>query len=167
MNRRELVNAAAAHTQMQAREMDAALKGLTEVITAVAAKGEQVVISGFAKFAKVERRGQSLHAETNKGAVIECDQIMLAIGRQPNTLALHVEKAGVELGKKGVTEAVQRPDAQVVHVRVGGVEDSLACLIEERIAALDDADLQLGRCLACKCSNDDASCRGTHHEQFV
>jgi glutathione reductase (NADPH) len=53
------------------------------------------------EFAKVEKRGNSLHAETNKGATIECDQILLAIGRQPNTDALHVEKAGVELGKKG------------------------------------------------------------------
>ena len=33
--------------------------------------------------------------------MIECDQIMLAIGRMPNTVALHVEKAGVELGKRG------------------------------------------------------------------
>jgi DNA-binding protein HU-beta len=31
------------------------LKGLTEVIEAVAAKGEQVTISGFAKFARVDR----------------------------------------------------------------------------------------------------------------
>src|SRR3984885_9876172 len=53
------------------------------------------------EFAKVEKRGNSLHAETNKGATIECDQILLAIGRQPNTDALHVEKAGVELGRKG------------------------------------------------------------------
>src|ERR1700685_3994461 len=50
------------------------------------------------EFTKVEKRGASLHAETNKGAVIECDQILLAIGRMPNTMALHVEKAGVELG---------------------------------------------------------------------
>jgi glutathione reductase (NADPH) len=58
------------------------------------------VLLGY-EFAKVEKRGNSLHAETNKGATIECDQILLAIGRQPNTEALHVEKAGVELGKKG------------------------------------------------------------------
>jgi DNA-binding protein HU-beta len=31
------------------------LKGMTEVIEAVAAKGEQVTISGFAKFARVDR----------------------------------------------------------------------------------------------------------------
>ena len=53
------------------------------------------------EFSKVEKRGNCLHAETNKGAVIECDQIMLAIGRQPTTMALHVEKAGVALGAKG------------------------------------------------------------------
>ena len=35
--------------------MDKALKGMTEVIEAVAAKGEQVTISGFAKFARVDR----------------------------------------------------------------------------------------------------------------
>jgi glutathione reductase (NADPH) len=53
------------------------------------------------EFTKVEKRGASLHAETNRGAVIECDKILLAIGRMPNTMALHVEKAGVELGRKG------------------------------------------------------------------
>src|SRR5262249_22806257 len=42
------------------------------------------------EFTKVEKRGDCLHAETNKGAVMECDQIMLAIGRQPNTDMLHV-----------------------------------------------------------------------------
>ncbi len=55
MNRKELVNAVAAHTGMEPREVDKAMKGLTEVIEAVAAKGEQVTISGFAKFARVDR----------------------------------------------------------------------------------------------------------------
>ena len=55
MNRRELVNAVAAHTGMEARDVDKALKGTTEVIEAVAAKGEQITISGFAKFARVDR----------------------------------------------------------------------------------------------------------------
>ncbi|HEY0300395.1 MAG TPA: glutathione-disulfide reductase [Rhizomicrobium sp.] len=53
------------------------------------------------EFTKIERRDGCLHAETNKGDVIECDEIMLAIGRAPNTEALHVEKAGVELGRRG------------------------------------------------------------------
>jgi DNA-binding protein HU-beta len=55
MNRKELVTAVAAHTGLQARDVDTALKGMTEVIEAVAAKGEQVTISGFAKFARVDR----------------------------------------------------------------------------------------------------------------
>ncbi len=55
MNRKELVNAVAVHTGLEARDVDKALKGMTEVIEAVAAKGEQVTISGFAKFARVDR----------------------------------------------------------------------------------------------------------------
>jgi DNA-binding protein HU-beta len=55
MNRKELVGAVATHTAMEPREVDKALKGMTEVIEAVAAKGEQVTISGFAKFARVDR----------------------------------------------------------------------------------------------------------------
>ena len=55
MNRKELVGAVAAHTGLEARDVDKALKGLTEVIAAVAAKGGEVTISGFAKFARVDR----------------------------------------------------------------------------------------------------------------
>ena len=55
MNRRELVNAVAAHGGLDAKQVDAALKSFTEVVTAVVSKGEPVAISGFAKFAKVER----------------------------------------------------------------------------------------------------------------
>ena len=55
MNRKELVTAVAAHTGLQARDVDTALKGMTEVIEAFAAKGEQITISGFAKFARVDR----------------------------------------------------------------------------------------------------------------
>jgi len=76
------------------------------------------------EFAKVEQRGACLHAETNKGAVIECDQIMLAIGREPNTLALHVEKAGVELGKRGevVVDDYSRTSAPHIYA-IGDVTD--------------------------------------------
>ena len=52
MNRRELVNAIAAHTGQNNKDVDAILTGFTEVVTAVAAKGEPVVLSGFAKFVR-------------------------------------------------------------------------------------------------------------------
>src|SRR2546423_12823211 len=52
MNRRELVNAIAAHTGHNSKDVDAVLAGFTDVVTAVAAKGEPVVLSGFAKFVR-------------------------------------------------------------------------------------------------------------------
>ncbi|HYS45890.1 MAG TPA: FAD-dependent oxidoreductase, partial [Rhizomicrobium sp.] len=59
-----------------------------------------------------------------KGAVIECDQIMLAIGRMPNTLALHVDKAGVELGKRGEVKVDDHSRTSAEHIyAVGDVTD--------------------------------------------
>jgi DNA-binding protein HU-beta len=55
MNRRELIRAVAAHTADDVKHVEALVSGLTDVITAVVAKGEAVTIQGFAKFAKVER----------------------------------------------------------------------------------------------------------------
>jgi glutathione reductase (NADPH) len=78
------------------------------------------------EFTKVEKQGDHLHAETNKGAIIECDQIMLAIGRQPNTMALHVEKAGVELGKRGEVKVDDYSRTSNPHIyAVGDVTDRL------------------------------------------
>ena len=78
------------------------------------------------EFTKVEKRGACLHAETNKGATIECDQIMLAIGRMPNTMSLHVEKAGVALGKKGevVVDEYSRTSAPHIYA-IGDVTDRI------------------------------------------
>jgi len=76
------------------------------------------------EFTKVEKRGACLHAETSKGDVIECDQILLAIGRMPNTLALHVEKAGVELGKRGEVKVDDYSRTSAAHIyAVGDVTD--------------------------------------------
>jgi DNA-binding protein HU-beta len=55
VNRRELVNAVASHTGKETKEIDTALRGFVDVVTVQVAKGENVVISGFAKFAKVKR----------------------------------------------------------------------------------------------------------------
>ncbi len=78
------------------------------------------------EFTKIEKRGDCLHAETNKGAVIECDQIMLAIGRQPNTMALHVEKAGVELGRKGEVKVDGYSRTSAPHIyAIGDVTDRM------------------------------------------
>jgi glutathione reductase (NADPH) len=85
-------------------------------------RGIEVLLGS--EFTKVEKRGQSLHAETNKGARIDCDQIMLAIGRMPNTAALHLEKAGVELGKRGEVKVDEYSATSVSHIyAVGDVTD--------------------------------------------
>jgi len=55
LNKRELVNAVAAHTGVDKKQVDAVLSGFTDVVSAVVSKGEPVAISGFCKFSKVER----------------------------------------------------------------------------------------------------------------
>ncbi|HEY0107116.1 MAG TPA: glutathione-disulfide reductase [Rhizomicrobium sp.] len=78
------------------------------------------------EFTKIEKRGDCLHAETNKGDVIECDEIMLAIGRAPNTEMLHVEKAGVELGKRGevAVDRFSKTSAENIYA-IGDVTDRI------------------------------------------
>jgi len=79
MNRRELVKAIAAQTEMDTRQVDEMMRGFTDVVTAVVSKGEPVAISGFAKFAKVERgarmgrnpaTGESIKIKASKKARI-------------------------------------------------------------------------------------------------
>ena len=55
MNKRELVNAVAAHTGVDKKQVDVVMQGFTDVVSSVVSKGEPVAISGFCKFAKIER----------------------------------------------------------------------------------------------------------------
>ena len=55
MNRRELVLALAERTDTDRRSADEMLSAFTDIITATVATGEPVAISGFAKFARVDR----------------------------------------------------------------------------------------------------------------
>jgi glutathione reductase (NADPH) len=90
--------------------------------TSMQERGLEVLLG--CEFTKVEKRGDCLHVETNKGAVIECDQILLAIGRMPNTAALHVEKAGVELGHRGEVKVDDFSRTSASHIyAVGDVTD--------------------------------------------
>ena len=56
--------------------------------------------------------------------MIECDQIMLAIGRQPNTDGAACRKGGVELGKRGevVVDDYSRTSAPHIYA-IGDVTD--------------------------------------------
>ena len=55
MNRRELVLALAERTDTDRRSADEMLSAFTDIITATVATGEPVAITGFAKFARVDR----------------------------------------------------------------------------------------------------------------
>lgn len=79
------------------------------------------------QFTKIEKRESSLHAETNQGGRIEADEIMLAIGREPNTANLRTSKAGVSLGKKGEIVVDEYSRTNVEHIfAIGDVTDRLA-----------------------------------------
>jgi DNA-binding protein HU-beta len=58
MNRRELITAVAAHTDAEPKTVDAVLRGFTDVVCATVAKGDPVVLSGFAKFAKIQTKAR-------------------------------------------------------------------------------------------------------------
>ena len=55
MRKRELVQAVAAHTEVDSRVTAKVIDGTLEVILATVAKGEDVALTGFAKFSKVKR----------------------------------------------------------------------------------------------------------------
>jgi DNA-binding protein HU-beta len=58
VNRRELVTAVAAHSGTDPKMVDGVLRGFTEVVTATVAKGDPVVLTGFAKFAKIQTKAR-------------------------------------------------------------------------------------------------------------
>jgi glutathione reductase (NADPH) len=59
--------------------------------------------------------------------MLEVDQVMLAIGRVPNTDGMGLERAGVELGKRGqvVVDRYSRTSAEHIYA-IGDVTDRLA-----------------------------------------
>lgn len=59
MNRRELVAAIAEKSGEDKKLVDALLKATTDVITETVGQGDPVVISGFAKFAKIQRAART------------------------------------------------------------------------------------------------------------
>nr|WP_295467446.1 glutathione-disulfide reductase [Mesorhizobium sp.] len=74
-------------------------------------------------FEKIEKRQDGkLVAHLNEGEPIVADQVMLALGRMPNTESLGLKAAGVELGKTGeiVVDAYSRTNVPNIYA-VGDV----------------------------------------------
>jgi DNA-binding protein HU-beta len=58
MNRRELITAIAAQSDAEPKTVEAVLRGFTDVVCATVAKGDPVVLTGFAKFAKIQTKAR-------------------------------------------------------------------------------------------------------------
>jgi DNA-binding protein HU-beta len=55
VNRRDLAKAIAVQSDVDLATVSRVLDGFTDVVTGVVSKGEPIMMTGFAKFAKVER----------------------------------------------------------------------------------------------------------------
>jgi glutathione reductase (NADPH) len=78
------------------------------------------------KITKVDKQGEAVFAFTSHKEMIEADQVMLAIGRHPNTRRLGLEKAGVTLGQNGEVIVDQYSKSNVEHIyAIGDVTDRL------------------------------------------
>jgi DNA-binding protein HU-beta len=58
VNRRELVTAVAAHSGTEPKVVDGVLRGFTDVVLTTVSKGDPVVLTGFAKFAKIQTKAR-------------------------------------------------------------------------------------------------------------
>jgi glutathione reductase (NADPH) len=77
--------------------------------------------------AHIDKRGAELFAMTDRHEMLECDAVMLAIGRLPNTDRLGLEKAGVVLGRHGEVKVDEYSKTSADHIyAIGDVTDRLA-----------------------------------------
>ncbi len=77
-----------------------------------------------ATLAKVEKAGAGFKATLSTGDAVDCDAVMVATGRVPNTAGLGLEAVGVELGANGrvVVDARSQTTAEGIYA-VGDVTD--------------------------------------------
>jgi glutathione reductase (NADPH) len=79
-----------------------------------------------AKLAKIERAGASLRAAFEDGHSLEVDQVLYAIGRDPNVAGLGLEAIGVELGADGAVAVDDYSRSSLPHVyAIGDVTNRL------------------------------------------
>ncbi|NQX79786.1 MAG: glutathione-disulfide reductase [Hyphomicrobiaceae bacterium] len=74
----------------------------------------------------VEKTKHGVRSTISSGEILEADQIMLAIGRSPNTNNLGLKKAGVELGSKGEIKVNSQSQTNIHNIyAVGDVTNRL------------------------------------------
>lgn len=89
------------------------------------ARGIRVVVDRVLK--RIDKRGGEVFAFTDKDEMIETDDVMLAIGREPNTADMGLEKIGLQLGKRGRVEVDRYSRTNIEHIyAIGDVTDRMA-----------------------------------------
>lgn len=85
-------------------------------------KGIRVICGDI--FSKIEKTDDGLVGHTQQGRAIDADQIMFAIGRNPNTNGLGLDKAGVETDASGsiVVDGYSRTNVEGIYA-VGDVSN--------------------------------------------
>jgi len=77
-------------------------------------------------FTRIDKRDGELFAFTDHNEILEADALLLAIGRHANTEGMGLEKAGVELGRKGEVRVDEYSRTSVPHIfAIGDVTDRL------------------------------------------
>ncbi|HEX3810163.1 MAG TPA: glutathione-disulfide reductase [Rhizomicrobium sp.] len=75
---------------------------------------------------RIDKTDGKLFAFTDHGEMIEADQVMLAIGRQPCTEGLGLDKAGVAVGKKNQIKVDEFSKTSAEHIyAIGDVTERL------------------------------------------
>ncbi len=89
------------------------------------ARGIRIVVDRT--FKRIDRRGGEVFAFTDKDEMLEADQVMLAIGRVPNSDGMGLKQIGVELGPRGRINVDEFSRTSVAHIHaIGDVTDRLA-----------------------------------------
>ena len=89
------------------------------------ARGIRVLVNRI--FKRVDKAAGELFAITDHDEMIEADQVMLAIGRVPNTDHMGLETAGVARTKRGAIAVDEYSKTNVDHIyAVGDVTDRMA-----------------------------------------
>ena len=106
MNRRELVLALAERSEMDRKTTDAVLVNLVDIITERVSKGEPVMISGFAKFARVDRKAR-MGRNPQTG-----EPVKIKASRRARITALKTFKDAVLTGKVAAKPAPKKAAAK-------------------------------------------------------
>jgi glutathione reductase (NADPH) len=95
------------------------------VSNALQARGIRIITNEV--IASLDKRAEGLAVKTTGGQEIVVDQVMLAIGRTPNTKGLGLERAGVSLKQNGAVIVNAQSQSNVPSIyAVGDVTDRVA-----------------------------------------